>query len=156
MQVHNINKLKIKFKRIITNEIKITKESLEQFNHDKNVAGTDERIECPINNGADLHADGLLESIFDFSEYISGPKQEALGYINGVPFMAKYQLGYNVMELHPTLSFALDDEKVAELTTEINNRANEDDEAEADVKQGLYYGWFLTWKLTFFYRPEWM
>ena len=123
--------------------IKISKESLEQFNHGKNVVDAGGRIECPINNGADLHAGYLLESIFDYGEYISGPKQEALGYIKGVPFMAKYQLGYNVMELHPTLPFALDDEKVAELTTEINNRANEDEEVEADVKQGLNYGWFL-------------
>lgn len=136
--------------------IKISKESLEQFNHDKNVVGTGNRVECPINNEADLHADMLLESIFDDGEYVCGPKQESLGYINGVPFMAKYQLGYNVMELHPTLPFALDDEKVAELTAEINERANEDCEAEADVKQGLYYRWFLTWKLTFFYRHEWM
>lgn len=136
--------------------IKISKESLEQFNHDKNVVDAGNRVECPINNGADLHADMLLESIFDDGEYVSGPKQEALGYIKGMPFMAKYSLGSNIIELHPTLPFVLDDKKAAKLTDEISERANEDCEVEADVKQSLSYGCFLTWKLTFFYRHEWM
>lgn len=81
--------------------IKISKESMEKFNHDKNVVGYENRMPCPINNGADMHADMLLEGLFDDGAYVKNGYEregywfETLGFVNKLPVFCGYQFGEN-------------------------------------------------------------
>lgn len=75
--------------------IKISKESMERFNHDKNVVGATNRVPCPINNGADLNSDAMLDNLFEFDDYVErqfGNHFVALGFIEDVPFKVEYDL----------------------------------------------------------------
>lgn len=52
---------------------------------------------CPINNGADLKADDMLENLFDNDRYVKREDinhvHTALGFIRNIPFMAQYLSG---------------------------------------------------------------
>ena len=81
----------------MTNEtIHISKESMDTFNHDKNVVDMtmqelyERHLECPINNGADLNR-------------VNG-KYVVLGFIDGIPVRCEYNLGLNCMTIHTLLS----------------------------------------------------
>lgn len=91
--------------------IKISKESLEQFNHDKIVVGItqEDLISCPINNGADLNSDCMLDILFDDGEYVEYEVEanhfEVLGFIDGTAIIAEYWLRNNILKIktiHPT------------------------------------------------------
>ena len=79
----------------MTNEtIHISKESMDTFNHDKNVVDMtmqelyERHLECPINNGADLNSDAMLENLFDDGQYVENRvngKYVVLGFIDGIP-----------------------------------------------------------------------
>lgn len=91
--------------------IKISKESMERFNHDKNVVGATNRVPCPINNGADMHNGEMLEILFDMGEYvesnIGGKTYEALGFIDGAAVSVKYTMftsEINIKTIHPSTS----------------------------------------------------
>lgn len=59
-------------------------------------------LDCPINNGADLNSDALLDSLFDDGQYVENRvngEYVALGFINGVPARCEYELGYNYMSI---------------------------------------------------------
>lgn len=63
-------------------------------------------LDCPINNGADLNSDALLDSLFDDGQYIENcvnGEYVALGFIDGVPARCQYELGYNSMWIFPIL-----------------------------------------------------
>lgn len=91
--------------------IKISKESMERFNHDKNVVGItqEELVSCPINNGADLNSDCMLDVLFDDGEYVEYEVEtnhfEVLGFIDGAAIIAEYWLRNNILKIktiHPT------------------------------------------------------
>ncbi len=97
----------------MTNEtIQISRESVDKFNHDKNVVDMtieellERHLECPINNGSDLNSDAMLDSLFDDGQYVenrANGKYVALGFIDGVPARCQYELGDNFMFIFPIL-----------------------------------------------------
>lgn len=63
-------------------------------------------LDCPINNGADLNSDAMLDSLFDDGQYVenrANGKYVALGFIDGVPARCQYELGDNFMYIFPIL-----------------------------------------------------
>ena len=61
---------------------------------------------CPINNGADLNSDTMLDSLFDDGRYVenrAAGRYVALGFIDGVPARCQYELGCNYMYILPIL-----------------------------------------------------
>ncbi len=92
--------------------IHISKESMDAFNHNKNVVHLsikelyEMNLECPINNGSDLNSDAMLDSLFDDGQYVenrANGKYIALGFIGGVPARCQYELGNNFMQIFPIL-----------------------------------------------------
>ena len=98
----------------MTNEtIHISKESMDAFNHDKNVVDMtmqelfERHLECPINNGSDLNSDAMLDSLFDDGQYVenrAAGRYVALGFVDGIPVRCEYNLGLNCMTIHTLLS----------------------------------------------------
>ena len=98
----------------MTNEtIHISKESMDTFNHDKNVVDMtmqelfERHLECPINNGSDLNSDAMLDSLFDDGQYVenrAAGRYVALGFVDGIPVRCEYNLGLNCMTIHTLLS----------------------------------------------------
>lgn len=93
--------------------IHISKEDMDAFNHDKNVVDMtikelyERHLECPINNGADLNSDAMLENLFDDGQYVENRvngKYVVLGFIDGIPVRCEYNLGLNCMTIHTLLS----------------------------------------------------
>ena len=107
-------------------------------------------LDCPINNGAYLNSDALLESLFDdgqYVEYLVNGEYVALGFIDGVPARCQYELGCNYMYILPILKKKECDYSSWENT--ISDRLG-DDTIFANVEKyagGLYY-------VDFFYRSE--
>ena len=63
-------------------------------------------LDCPINDGADLNSDAMLDSLFDDGQYVenrANGKYVALGFIDGVPARCQYELGDNFMYIFPIL-----------------------------------------------------
>ena len=92
--------------------IHISKESMDAFNHNKNVVDMtmeelyERHLECPINNGSDLNSDAMLDCLFDDGQYVenrANGKYVALGFIDGVPARCQYELGDNFMFIFPIL-----------------------------------------------------
>lgn len=88
--------------------IKISKESMEKFAHDKNVVDVRNATPCPINNGADLKADSMFDCLFDDGQYAESEPQtnhfEVLGFIDGAAIIADYWLKssvLNIKTIHP-------------------------------------------------------
>ena len=66
----------------------------------------DRNLVCPINNGADLNSDAMLDSLFDDGQYVenrAAGQYVALGFIDGVPAVCEYELGNNYMYIFPIL-----------------------------------------------------
>ena len=91
--------------------IHISKENMEQFNHDKNMVGITQEglVDCPINNEAGLHSNSLLGALFDNGQYVVSEPQtnhfEALGFIDGAAIIANYWLRSSTLgikTIHPT------------------------------------------------------
>lgn len=107
-------------------------------------------LDCPINNGADLNSDALLDSLFDDGQYVENRvngEYVALGFINGVPARCEYELGYNYMSIFSILKKKKSDYSSWENT--ISDRLG-DDTIFANVEKyagGLYCVYF-------FYRSE--
>ena len=92
--------------------IHISKESMDTFNHDKNVVNMtikemyERHLECPINYGADLNSDTMYDNLFDDGQYVENRvngKYVTLGFIGGVPARCEYELGHNTMWIFPIL-----------------------------------------------------
>lgn len=88
--------------------IHVSKESVERFKHDKDVVGATNRVPCPINNGADLNSDAMLDALFDDGQYVESEPQtnhfEVVGFIDGAAIIADYWLRSNTLSLktiHP-------------------------------------------------------
>ena len=67
----------------------------------------DRHLGCPINNGADLNSDAMLENLFDDGQYVENRvngKYVVLGFIDGIPVRCEYNLGLNCMTIHTLLS----------------------------------------------------
>lgn len=107
-------------------------------------------LDCPINNGADLNSDALLDSLFDDGQYVENlvnGEYVALGFIDGVPARCEYELGYNSMSIFSILKKKKSDYSSWENT--IPDRLG-DDTIFANVEKyagGLYC-------VDFFYRSE--
>lgn len=114
--------------------IKISKESMERFNHDKNVVGATNRVPCPINNGADLNSDAMLDNLFEFDDYVErqfGNHFVALGFIEDVPFKVEYDLFDNRLLLS-CCDYMKGKEKFNILKDEIKERLT-DEQVEPDI-----------------------
>ena len=98
----------------MTNEtIHISKESMDAFNHDKNVVDMtfkelyERHLKCPINNGSDLNTDAVFDDLFDDGQYVenyAAGRYVALGFVDGIPVRCEYNLGLNCMTIHTLLS----------------------------------------------------
>lgn len=91
--------------------IHISKESMDTFNHDKNVVDMtmqelfDRHLECPIYNGSYLFY-AIFGSLFADGQYVENRvngKYIALGFIDGIPVRCEYNLGLNSMTVHALL-----------------------------------------------------
>ena len=97
----------------MTNEtIHISKESMNEFNHNKNVVDMtmqelyESHLECPIYNGSYLFY-AIFGSMFDDGQYVENRvngKYIALGFVDGIPVRCEYNLGLNCMTIHTLLS----------------------------------------------------
>lgn len=59
-------------------------------------------LDCPINNGADINSDVMLENLFDDGQCLKGKiggKQVVLGFIGGIPAKCEYELGQNYLRI---------------------------------------------------------
>ena len=92
--------------------IHISKESMDAFNHDKNVVDMtmqelyESHLECPIYNGSYLFY-AIFGSMFDDGQYVENRvngKYIALGFVDGIPVRCEYNLGLNCMTIHTLLS----------------------------------------------------
>lgn len=130
--------------------IKISKESLEQFSHDKNVVGItqEELVSCPINNGADLNSDFMLDCLFDDGLYTE-EHFRALGFIRHYPFMVEYKLNDNFISLQ-CLAY-LNKEETDTLTEEIKYRLSDE---QVFPKVGTLPNNNSKWMFFMYYRPE--
>ena len=93
--------------------IHISKESMDAFNHDKNVVDMtikelyERHLECPINNGPDLNSDAMFDNLFDDGQYVenrAAGRYITLGFVDGIPVRCEYNLGLNCMTIHTLLS----------------------------------------------------
>lgn len=134
----------------MTNEIEITNESLEQFNHDKNVVGIthEELVSCPINNGADLNSDCMLDCLFDDGQYTE-EHFCALGFIRHYPFMVEYKLNDNFISLQCLVY--INKEETDTLTEEIKDRLSDE---QVFPKVGTLSDDINKWLFFMYYRPE--
>lgn len=123
-----------------------TEEVMKRFNHRK--------VSCPINNGADLNSDAMLEALFDDGQYIErqeGKSYTALGFIDGHPMLVNYSLG--------RASMTITSEVMAPHFIEslIRERLS-DEQVEAEVKHSYtdaFYG-CRYWKVMFYYTPAYV
>lgn len=63
-------------------------------------------LECPINNGADIVSDFLLDELFDYHEYVErkiGHKHIVLGFIGVEPAKVEYEIDSNWLTIHSIL-----------------------------------------------------
>lgn len=110
----------------------------------------EKHLDCPINNGADLNSDALLDSLFDDGQYVENRVNReyvALGFIDGVPARCEYELGYNSMSIFSILKKKKSDYSSWENT--ISDRLG-DEAVFANV--GKYAGGLYC--VDFFYRSE--
>lgn len=118
---------------------KDSKEVQWRFDHRKEL--------CPINNGADLNSDAMLDALFDDGQYVEhqeGRSYKALGFISGYPMMVDYALGRASMTVtsYGDLHF--------NLSTLIKERLN-NDQTEVEVEEN--YGYATVW---FYYTPAYV
>lgn len=112
------------------------------------------KVLCPINNGADLNSDAMLEALFDDGQYVErqeGKSYTALGFIDGHPMMVGYALG--------GASMTITSEDIAPHFIEslIRERLS-DEQVEAEVKHSYtdaFYG-CRYWKVMFYYTPAYV
>ena len=112
------------------------------------------KVPCPINNGADLNSDAMLEALFDDGQYIEhqeGRSYKVLGFISGYPMMVDYALG--------GASMTITSEDIAPHFIEslIMERLS-DEQVEAEVKHSYtdaFYG-CRYWKVMFYYTPAYV
>lgn len=130
--------------------IKISKESLEQFNHDKNVVGItqEDLVSCPINNGADLNSDCMLDCLFDDGQYTE-EHFRALGFIRHYPFMVEYKLNGNFISLQCLVY--INKEETDTLTEEIKDRLSDE---QVFPKIDTLPNNNSKWISFMYYRPE--
>ena len=92
--------------------IQNSKESMDAFNHDKNVVDMtmqelyERHLEYPIYNGSYLFY-AIFGSLFDDGQNVENcvnGKYIALGFIDGIPVRCEYNLGLNCMTIHTLLS----------------------------------------------------
>lgn len=113
--------------------IKISKESMEKFNHQERRRAQN-RVPCPINNGADLNSDAMLENLFDEGECIEhgySGHYISLGFIEDIPFKVEYDFRDNKLMLS-CMDFMKGKEKFNILKEEIEKRLT-DEEVEPDI-----------------------
>ena len=102
---------------------------------------------CPINNGADLNSDAMLEALFDDGQYIEhqeGRSYKVLGFISGYPMMVDYSLGRASMAVTSYLNPHFN------LSTLIKERLN-NDQTEVEVEQNYGYA-----TVRFYYTPAYV
>lgn len=134
-------------------EIKISKESLERFKHDKDVVGARNRVPCPINNQADLHSDAMLMCLFDNAEYVENEflnDREAVGYVNGWAVVVKFTLGDNKLMLRPIhpLSYGM-----VETYRKLLPERLTDEQVEPEIEANEWLG---EYDIRFYYNEEWV
>lgn len=132
--------------------IHVSKESMERFKHDKDVVGATKRIPCPINNGADLNSDAMLDALFDDGQYVESEPQtnhfEVVGFIDGAAIIADYWLRSNTLSLktiHP-ITRGL----IVSYRTMLHDRLS-DEQVEPEIICNEMAG---EYEVYFYYRPE--
>ena len=74
---------------------------------------TNNRIPCPINEGADLNSQFLMEELFDDMDYVERETKlhhhVAMGFIDGVPVIVTWQFGKSNILIHTARPTTMDD-----------------------------------------------
>lgn len=111
-----------------------------------------ERIPCPINNGADLHADAMLENLFDDMVYVESAVNKtsiALGFIDGTPVKVEYWLGRNALSITAVYGMRRDWKAFGGILE--NRLADEQVEPELIAFYAMYP---QHWQVFFHYKEE--
>lgn len=105
------------------------------------------KVLCPINNGADLNSDAMLEALFDDGQYVErqeGKSYTALGFIHGHPMQVDYALG------RASMTVASYGDLNINLSTWIKKRLN-NDQTEVEVEENYGYA-----TVRFYYTPAYV
>lgn len=148
--------------------IKISKESMERFNHDKNVVGItqeelmeeheDELVECPFNNQADLHSDAVFDFLFDNGDYLEHhePYQSThwvVGYIGGLAVTGYWWYGMNSLIIkHSEILYG---KSLEEFEKMLINRTSGDGNLSVKLERLEDTRIRKVWELKFYYSLEW-
>jgi len=132
---------------IFDKTVKDAKEVQWRFDHRKEP--------CPINNGADLISDAMLEALFDDGQYIEhqeGRSYKVLGFICEHPMLVRYSLGQSVIDIE-----RLDKSHIwnhEQVEKEIDSRLRCE-----DIEVELHYhgdSWCQLWRVHFYYTPAYV
>ena len=132
---------------IFDKTVKDADEVQQRFDHRKEP--------CPINNGADLNSDAMLEALFDDGQYLeqqNGRLYKALGFICEHPMLVRYSLGQSVIDIERfDQSHIWNHEQVEK---EIDSRLRCE-----DIEVELHYhgdSWCQSWRVHFYYTPAYV
>lgn len=138
--------------------IKISKENLSKFNHDKNVVGItqEELVSCPFNDQADLCTDAVFDNLFDNGEYIEhkdplGSAHWVVGFIGEIPVTCYYWYDMNYLVIkHDEILYGY---RLEEFEKLLVNRTT-DEQTFPKLKRTQDTKNHKVWELRFYYKPE--
>ena len=110
-----------------------------------------EKRGCPINNGADMHADDMLNLLFDDGEYVLRQKDgygDAVGFIDGISACVTYWYRYSYIVIDTTENIPID---LHFSFPETLKKRLEDDDVEVELTRCIEH---KTWVAKFYYRED--
>lgn len=136
--------------------IKISEESLNEWNHNKNVV-SDNRKRCPL-DGKNLDRDCIMEGVFDNGDYLRGGEWDNtfVGYVDKFPAMVDCHNGSTslVLTVYDCLKCVVDT-----ITERLSHLCDEDEgfSVEVDYKgygRSAHGSKNAEWICRFFYENE--
>lgn len=149
--------------------IHISKESMERFNHDKNVVGITQKelmedyegelVECPFNDQADLCSDAVFDNLFDNAEWREQHEygcfdatHYVVGFISEKPVVCFYW--YNMNSMHIKYDFCMGENEQKDFEELLTARVSDDGQTFAKLKRVQNTKNHKEWELNFYYTPE--
>ena len=113
---------------------------------------TNNRIPCPINEGADLNSQFLMEALFDDMDYVEREtklhRHVAMGFIDGIPVIVTWHFGKSNILIHTARPTTMDD--VVSFRKTLPERLT-DEQVEPEIFANEMAG---EWNVTFYYKDN--
>lgn len=113
---------------------------------------TNNRIPCPINEGADLNSQFLMEALFDDMDYVERETKlhhhVSMGFIDGMPVIVTWQFGKSIILIHTARPTTMDD--VVSFRKTLPERLT-DEQVEPEISANEMAG---EWNVTFYYKDN--